>query len=449
MNSRMKQEELSGHLNDVRIGIESESLRVTDEGTLSSTHHPFDAADSHFTKDFAESQLEIVTEAYSGTAAPLRRLASLTAEADGIVAPERLWPLSMPPNLPEDGDIAIARFGESESGRRKHLYRKGLAARYGKKRQLICGIHVNISMGEGLLRHLVTETPGEWEQIERLYLNSAGRFYRDMDVLILLTGNSPIAGGLVTDMTALRPPVISVRNGNGGYGGVIFSSYIDLSSVSAYVEGMERGIRRESPEHRRMGLVEDGRLIQLSKSVFQSEKEFYAPIRLRSAVRRHESQIQALKRLGPGYLELRFLDKDPFVPGGIGLDSLNLIHLLFLNGLTTEDTPPAMEELSRSLSDARWVADMPIEVLTGYGDDGVFRLMGKARDLLVDLRPLAGMLDEELDTGMYTDMLDRQLRRLQQPETLPSAILDRRFRDIGTNWTGFGLKLHELSYARV
>jgi len=279
-----------------------------------------------------------------------------------------------------------------------------------------------------------------------------------MDILILLTGNSPVAGGVVSAASVDRRPVVSIRNGSGGYSGETFNSYIDLSSTSAYVEGMERGIRSESPKYRSLGLVNNGQLVQLSNRVFQSEKEFYAPIRLRSAVRRDETQIQALKRGGPGYLELRFLDKDPFVKAGLGEDTLNLIHLLFLDGLTGEDTPLAREELDRSLFDALRSADLPLEALTTPGNYQAAQLIAKAKDTLIGLKPLAGLLDKELKTGMYTGTLKRQLNKLFQPETLPSAVLNRRFQDAGMNWTDFGLTLvsetleekeHELSYSRI
>ena len=121
MKSRMKHEELAGYLNDIRIGIESEALRVSMDGKLAATPHPFSTEDRHFTKDFAEGQLEIVTDAHSGTIEPIERLNSLASEAEKNISRESLWPLSMPPQLPEDREITIARFDESDSGRRKHL----------------------------------------------------------------------------------------------------------------------------------------------------------------------------------------------------------------------------------------------------------------------------------------------------------------------------------------
>ena len=57
-----------------------------------------------------------------------------------------LWVASMPCGLPPDETIPIGRYGTSNVGRAKSVYRMGLGHRYGRRMQTISGIHYNWSM---------------------------------------------------------------------------------------------------------------------------------------------------------------------------------------------------------------------------------------------------------------------------------------------------------------
>ncbi|MCF0106158.1 MAG: hypothetical protein HUJ53_05305, partial [Holdemanella sp.] len=43
------------------FGLEKEGLRVTEQGFLAHTPHPFDENDAHIVRDFCENQTEINT----------------------------------------------------------------------------------------------------------------------------------------------------------------------------------------------------------------------------------------------------------------------------------------------------------------------------------------------------------------------------------------------------
>ena len=51
----------------------------------------------------------------------------------------------------ERGEIPIARYGDSNIGKLKYVYRQGLALRYGKTMQCIAGIHYNFSLPDAAL----------------------------------------------------------------------------------------------------------------------------------------------------------------------------------------------------------------------------------------------------------------------------------------------------------
>src|SRR5512147_2090588 len=98
-------------LRDLVFGLERETHRVDGRGALSTRPHPPALRGDSFTRDFAETQLEIVTRPHVGPAAAHAELRRLTARARAVIGPDLLWPFSMPPGLPEEADIPLARLG--------------------------------------------------------------------------------------------------------------------------------------------------------------------------------------------------------------------------------------------------------------------------------------------------------------------------------------------------
>ena len=140
-------------LTGIRRGIEKESLRVATDGKLALTPHPsaLGSALTHpqITTDFSESQVELVTGAHVGVQACLDELTQIHQFAYRVLeagGDEMLWVSSMPCGLPTDETIPIGRYGSSNVGRAKSVYRMGLGHRYGRRMQTISGIHYNWSM---------------------------------------------------------------------------------------------------------------------------------------------------------------------------------------------------------------------------------------------------------------------------------------------------------------
>ena len=139
-------------LRNARTGLEKESLRVNTSGRLSQTKHP-DALGSTLTHpwittDYAESLLELITPPQERAAQSLDFLLNVETFVYQHLNDELLWTTSMPCVLAGEDDIRIAEYGSSNAGRMKHVYRQGLAWRYGKTMQVIAGIHFNYSFDE-------------------------------------------------------------------------------------------------------------------------------------------------------------------------------------------------------------------------------------------------------------------------------------------------------------
>jgi glutamate--cysteine ligase len=137
-------------LGGIRRGIEKESLRVRPDGSLALTPHPAALgsalAHPYITTDFSEAQLELITTPHASPGACLEELVRIHQVVYRAIGEELLWCASMPCQLPADHAIPIGRYGPSNIGRAKTVYRIGLAHRYGRRMQTISGIHYNWSL---------------------------------------------------------------------------------------------------------------------------------------------------------------------------------------------------------------------------------------------------------------------------------------------------------------
>ncbi len=436
---------------DLIFGIERETHRMSPNGELSSRPQPADLSPPEFTKDFAETQLEIVTKPHGSIPKLLSELDYLTAAARSAVRPEILWPFSMPPRL-ASREIAIASLGAGRKAREAELYRRGLALRYGVARQMICGLHVNVSIGDGLASRIKTDFPFAQHEAggrpsDAPYLRLARNLYEDLPHLILLTGASPLPGGLPIKGNS---PAVSYRNSAYGYAGREFRPYLDLASVESYTAGLRRGLATESERFREFGLVRHGVPIQRNARVFQKEKEFYAPIRLKRTSRDKTNGLRALERHGIEYLELRFVDVDPFSAGGISAETLTLFALFIHDGLRRPSGPGSTRELGLHLDAAEEAAIMPPPALSGARERTAIlsnadtQRIIRTRKRLESLRPLARSLDGETDAGGgpgYQDVLEEAIDRTLDPGRLPSARILEAFESSGKDWTLFGMEM--------
>jgi glutamate--cysteine ligase len=456
-NTGRARREAGGPLDDLLWGLERETHRIQAGGSLSRAPHPEALQSPAFTRDFAETQLEIVTPPRATIPQALASLGRLTAEAQLAIGSELLWPFSMPPRLPAESEIQIAQLGTGEAARRARLYRQGLALRYGKARQMICGLHVNVSLGPSLLLLLSRESPltreelGAGRRSDAFFLRLARNLYQDLPLFGLLFGASPVSGDARS-----TPLAISHRNGPRGYARDEFLPYLSLASLDAYLAGIRRGLRTESPAFAGLGLVRDGQVVQLNASVFQTDKEFYAPVRMRQTLLSGEATLEALARRGVGYLELRFLDVDPLSPVGVAQETLRLIHLFLLDGLARPSAPRDNAALREDVQTAAQVARR--DPLALVAPDPLLRA---AERRLADLDLWARRLDAATTERPYRAALDLLRHRVAHPRTLPSAALARALAESGLDWTSFGARAaralrpragmveHALDYARV
>ncbi len=445
-------------------GIEREALRVNQEGQLSERLHPpaLGASLTHpyITTDFGEAQLEFTTAPRRTPQAALSELERLAVFAVARLGEERMWPLSMPGQLPLEERIRIAEYGESRSGQRKTIYRRGLAHRYGRRMQTISGVHYNVSFGPDFWRAWfapeleAVRDPDEATLLLRRLTSEAHfglirNFVRNAYLLTYCFGASPAADlsfpgepderlQLLDRATVYAPYGVSLRQSDAGYTNRSVNALrISLDSFDEFVRDLCFAVSAENPTYASWRLGPDE---MLNDNYLQVENEYYAAIRAKSAPRKYERPLDALQARGVEYVEVRCLDVDPFAPAGIGAESMAFVQMTLLAWLSQPAPPLGPEQASEARSNQSHVA------LFGRKPDAAVRLDGASvplRDanlrLLEALEPIAERLDRAAGSRLYTETLAKQVRKVRSPDETPAARLLEEMRSSGLCHRQFGL----------
>ncbi len=418
------------HLVGIRRGIEKESLRAQPDGALALTPHPRALGSAlthpHVTTDFSESQIEIVTGAHRGIEDALAELTqvhqfvyrALEAQGDD----EMLWVSSMPCGLPTDETIPLGRYGASNVGRAKSVYRMGLGHRYGRRMQTISGIHYNWSL------------PGVGSD---QYFALIRNFRRHAFLLLYLFGASPaLCSSFVADrphaLQALGPGSMhlphatSLRMGPLGYQSDAQASLaVSYNSLDGYGASLEDALTRPYPAYAAVGIQSPGGdYNQLASTLLQIENEFYGTIRPKRVIFPGERPLHALRERGVEYVEVRLMDLDPFEPVGIAASTMRFLDVFLLHCLLSDSPPDTPREIAAIGRNQHRTAARGREpgLKLERGDDEV-ALTAWGFELIAECAPIAAALDRAHGGAQYANAVRAADAGLRASDTLPSARL--------------------------
>ena len=427
-------------LRGIRRGLEKESLRASGDD-LAVTPHPAALGSAlthpHITTDYSESQVELITGVHASPETCLEELLHIHQFTYRAIGDETLWVSSMPCRLPADETIPFGRYGPSNVGRAKSVYRMGLANRYGRRMQTISGIHYNWSL------------PGVGNED---YFALIRNFRRHAFLLLYLFGASPALCSSFVDgrqhelqsldsATMYMPHGTSLRMGRLGYQSDAQASLaVSYNSLDGYAASLHGALTQPYPPYEAIGIMNPGgEYNQLATSLLQIENEFYGTIRPKRVIRPGERPLHALRERGVEYVEVRLLDLNPFVPTGITAPTLRLIDVFLLHCLLADsppDSPPEIAALGRNQHKTAAYGRQPGLALER--GDGEVALTDWGLELLAEFAPIANALDTTHQTTDYTDALRSAQAVLADPAMLPSArVLAVMERDFGNSFLRF------------
>lgn len=354
----IKENSLGLDIKKGRFGIEKESLRVNENGELALTNHPKFFGDKiknpYITVDFSESQIEMITPTESSVEKAYDFLRNIHEIVATNLKDEYLWSQSVPPILPSEELIPLGKFPQNKE---LEKYREKLALKYGRKKQLLSGIHFNFSFDDEFLKELYElskEKTSFKEFKNNIYLKISRNYFKYGWMIIYLLGASPVIHETYlqkcidkmkkfTEDTYYFEDLVSFRNGSCGYRNEK-DFFVNYESVDKYVESLERLIEKES---------------------ISSAKEYYSPIRLKT--KNPKEILLELKNSGIEYLEFRSIDLNPFSEIGIEKADLEFLHLFILFLFLKDDEPFEEKDYFRYLKNQ--------EILANKGNSDEFRLI--------------------------------------------------------------------------
>ncbi len=412
----------------MRRGLEKESLRVQRDGKLAITPHPSSLGSAlthpHITTDFSESQLELITGVHADVESCLAELSEVhqfTARSLRAAGDELMWASSMPCGLPPDETIPIGRYGSSNVGRAKSVYRVGLGHRYGRRMQTISGIHYNWSLPG-------VDNDGYFALIRN--------FRRQAFLLLTLFGASPAVCSSFVDgrkhqlqplgnLGSLHMPFgTSLRMGNLGYQSAAQATLaVSYNGLEGYAASLHGALASPWPAYEAIGVRNlGGDYNQLSTSLLQIENEFYGTIRPKRVIYPGERPLHALRERGVEYIEVRLLDLNPFEPIGIGAQALRFIDVFLLHCLLSDSPPDTPEEIHDLAHNQQLTAARGREPGLRLRRDGREVLLTDwGLDIIDQLAPFAQALDAAYGGDAHAEAVAQARASLQSPDTLPSA----------------------------
>ena len=442
-------------------GIERETLRIDRQGQLARTPHPVQLGSalthSQITTDYAEALLEFITPAEHDIGLALHRLDAIHRFAYSKLGDEMLWSESMPGELPSEEDIEIAWYGKSNIGMLKHVYRRGLALRYGKAMQCIAGIHYNFSLPEALWSLLQADeddqrSPQDYQSWR--YIALIRNFRRYSWLLMYLFGASPALDASfmrgrahqlqqLDDDTLYLPWATSLRMSDLGYQSNaqagLTPCYDDLPS---YTSSLHNAVSTPYPEYAALGTKDaDGRWQQLNTNILQIENEYYSNIRPKRVTATGERPLHALRSRGIQYIEVRCLDINPFLPLGIDVCEARFLDA-FLLFCALQQSPCLVEGECRASNDnfLKVVKEGRRPGLELHRGGEHVTLQAWARELIDEIGKVAAVLDQSHGGEQHALAVAAQQAKIADSSLTPSAQVLHALRSNGETFGQFALR---------
>jgi glutamate--cysteine ligase len=448
-------------------GVEKESLRVSPDGRIEQSPHPRALGSAltheHITTDYSEALIELVTPPFRESWELLQYLLDLHQFVYRHLGDQLLWATSMPCIIEGDASIPIARYGRSNIGRMKEVYRLGLGYRYGRMMQAISGVHFNYSFPMHfwpVLAEALARRKPDQDFISEQYFAVLRNYRRHGWLVLYLFGNSPaVCGSFLKgrehSLSELSPGTYyeryatSLRMSDLGYRNKSQAGvHISVNSLEEYVRDLTAAVSTPHPEYEKLGVKVGAEYRQLNANLLQIENEYYSYIRPKRVARSGEHPSQALRRAGVEYVEFRALDVSAFDPVGVNQNKLRFLEAFAALCVLKESDPIAASEQVRLDANHALVAHCGREpALTLNRNGSAVQLRDWARELIDSMRGVCELLDQRDPQRPYTAALELQAAKIEDPALTPSARTLEELASTGESFAQLALRMSRLHKA--
>lgn len=407
----------------IKRGIEKEFFRVDSDGFISKRPHPISLGSAlknkYITTDFAEAQVELVTPTFEDIDELYDFLFSLHVYvAKNIDDDEMLWPFSMPPKIEDESEINLGYYHQSGIGLLKHVYRRGLKARYGSTMQCVSGMHYNFSLKQSSFAGLV-ESPNQ-KKISEAYLGLIRNFKRIYWFVLCEFGQTNVVDKSfvknrrhnlkeLNESDMFLEHATSLRMSEIGYQSKAQKSLdIKYNSLEGFLRKIKKAIEVPYKEFSDKGLKDsDEEYQQISDGIIQIENEYYDSIRPKRSSSENMRPYDLLKNFGIEYLEIRGVDIAPSDITGMSKHHIRFLDLILIYCLILP-SPKITSNEKKEIDSNEYIAiysgrDKEAKILVN-GDQ---IKINEARDeMLGNLRSIAKCMN---DSQLFDDSIDHML----------------------------------------
>jgi glutamate--cysteine ligase len=374
-----------------------------------------------------------------------------------------LWATSMPCVIGGDADIPVARYGRSNIGRMKEVYRLGLGHRYGRLMQAISGVHFNYSFPMHfwpVLAEGMQQRRSDQAFISEQYFSLLRNYRRHGWLILYLFGNSPaLCSTFVRGRehslrefspgTLYEPYATSLRMSDLGYRNKSQAGVqISVNSLDEYVRDLNAAVSTPHAEYEKIGVKVDGEYRQLNANLLQIENEYYSYIRPKRVARSGEHPSQALRRGGVEYVEFRALDVSAFDPVGVNQNKLRFLEAFAALCVLKHSEPIGAGEQEQLDANHAIVAHRGREPGLKLNRNGrPVELRAWGMELIDSMRGICELLDQGDERRPYTAALDLQQSKIADVELTPSARSLQELRTTGESFAQFALRMSRVHKA--
>ncbi|WP_343377626.1 glutamate--cysteine ligase [Buchnera aphidicola (Formosaphis micheliae)] len=451
-------------LDNITRGIERETLRIKIDGNMPTTNHPYQIGSSlthkWITTDFSEILLEFVTPKSTNLNNLIDILYDLHKYTSENIKNEYLWPFSFPYYITPHCAIKLAKYGTSNLGKIKTLYRTGLKNRYGSLMNMISGVHYNFSLSINFWKQWknITNIKNIQNIISSEYFKLIRNYHKFGWIIPYLFGASPVIEpsfikNKKSNITFKKSPnnllylpwSTSLRLSSIGYNNSKTSDIMNVSfnNLTDYINSLKNAINTPSEIFKKIGLKNKlGNFKQISNHLLQMESEFYTHIRPKQKTTTNESLLNTLKNKGIEYIEIRSLDINPFSPIGIDIKQilfldLFLIWCLFANSSEIHNTD--IKLYNNNWNIILLEGRKPNQMINVDGNKKKEKLISIGKIIFHDLYHIAENLDKNSKNNPYEKVCDEFIQYFKEPELTYSGKIFNEIITNGINETGLKL----------
>lgn len=447
------------------IGLEKESLRVMPNGNLAQTPHPVALGSPlthpYITTDYSEALVEFITPPCETTPEVLNFLREIQCFAYENLGDESIWATSMPCVVAGETSIPLAKYGSSNAGQMKTVYRRGLGRRYGRVMQVIAGVHFNYSFALDFwpsFQEIEKDNGPLQSFIDDSYFGLIRNLQRFGWLVPYLFGASPAVcksflGDAETNLetfdanTYYQPYATSLRMGDIGYQNNKESKTgikANYDNLDAYVTSLSQATSTPCPEYEKIGIVVNGRHEQLNANILQIENEYYSTIRPKQLVGSFEKPMHALKQRGVRYIELRSIDVNAFEPLGINDRQLRFLEA-FLIFCQLHESPVISAEERDHIDHNELVAahqGRDPHLYLYRGSEKIL-LRDWAKEIIDAMAGICELLDKGLVDKPFSTSLTAQQDKAHDADFTPSARMLAAMRSEGEGFFHFAMRMSQ------